>query len=344
MPSDPIAPLALYGVARTLEIERERRVQDTPDGFTWWIAPGLHQRVQVEDDVAGCTPWLRITTPVWRGADPQAIAPLLDELRQHARGAAVRHDPRCGDVALVTRAPLSVADVLHDAAGFASTAGVQALLAAWAWADAAKRHGERARAWRAAAPHPERGMDVAPSAVLGFRERLLEPRLEAQGEGFGPALMEDAVAAVERDGLGLMPQRHPDGFKVTFAVDVGPTLALLEVGLIRGSADVRSLAVALTLHGHLSEGRAHAICAELLERQLAPGAPAWTLGSWSPIARRDGRPGFGLTHGLFLPLATAHPTMGRALGSAAGHAVASLQRWLAEGGVVGADGGGRMVA
>jgi hypothetical protein len=62
MPSDPIAPLALYGVARTLEIERERRVQDTPDGFTWWIAPGLHQRVQVEDDVAGCTPRLRITS------------------------------------------------------------------------------------------------------------------------------------------------------------------------------------------------------------------------------------------------------------------------------------------
>jgi hypothetical protein len=34
MPSDPIAPLALYGVARTLEIERERRAHETPDGFT----------------------------------------------------------------------------------------------------------------------------------------------------------------------------------------------------------------------------------------------------------------------------------------------------------------------
>lgn len=70
MPSDPIAPLALYGVARTLEIERERRVE-TPDGFTWWIAPGL------------------------------------GELRQHARGAAVRHVPQTGDVELVTRAPLA---------------------------------------------------------------------------------------------------------------------------------------------------------------------------------------------------------------------------------------------
>src|SRR3972149_9837441 len=68
MPSDPIAPLALYGVARTLEIERERRAHETPDGFSWWIAPGLHQRVQGEDDGPGCTPWLRITTPVWRGA------------------------------------------------------------------------------------------------------------------------------------------------------------------------------------------------------------------------------------------------------------------------------------
>lgn len=190
MPSDPIAPLALYGVARTLEIERERRAHETPDGFSWWIAPGLHQRVQVEDDVAGCTPWLRITTPVWRGADSQAIAPLLGELHQHARGAAVRHDLRSGDVGLVTRAPLAIDRALHHGVGFAPTAGVQAVLAAWAWGEAAKRLGERARDWRAVAPHPERGMDVAPSAVLGITERLLKPRLEAQGDAFGHALME----------------------------------------------------------------------------------------------------------------------------------------------------------
>jgi len=108
--------------------------------------------------------------------------------------------------------------------------------------------------------------------------------------------------------------------------------------------DVRSLAVALTVHGHLAEARAHAICAELLERQLAPGAPAWTLGSWSPIAHRDGRPGFGLTHGLFLPLATAHPSMGRALGSAATHAAASLQGWFEEGASLDPRAGGRLVA
>ena len=29
-----------------------------------------------------------------------------------------------------------------------------------------------------------------------------------------------------------------------------------------------------------------------------------------PIPRHDGRPGFGLTHGLFLPLALAEPDMG----------------------------------
>jgi len=101
------------------------------------------------------------------------------------------------------------------------------------------------------------------------------------------------------------------------------------VALIDGSVDVRSLAVALTVHGNLPEARAHAVCTELLERQLAPGAPAWTLGSWSPIAHRAG-PGFGLTHGLFVPVATAHPSMGRALGSAATHAVASLRRWFEE--------------
>jgi hypothetical protein len=343
MPSDPIAPLALYGVARTLEIERERRVQDTPDGFTWWIAPGLHQRVQVEDDVPGCTPWLRITTPVWRGADAQAIAPLLGELRQHARGAAVRHDPQTGDVALVTRAPLAIDRALHHASGYATAGGVQAILAAWAWGQAAKRVGEGARDWRAVVPHPERGMDVGPSAVLGFGDRLLKPHLEAQGTGFGQALMDEAVAAVERDGLGSAAHRHPDGYKVSFAVDVGPTVAILEVALINGSVDVRSLAVALTVHGHLPEARAHAVCTELLERQLAPGAPAWTLGSWSPIAHHDG-PGFGLTHGLFLPLATAHPSMGRALGSAATHAVASLRGWFEEGTRLDADLGGRLVA
>jgi hypothetical protein len=187
-------------------------------------------------------------------------------------------------------------------------------------------------------------MDVAPSAVLELRERLLKPHLEAQGEGFGRALLDDAVTAVERDGLGLMPQRHPDGHKVSFAVDVGLTVAMLEVGLIRGPVDVRSLAVALTLHGHAAEAHAHAVCAELLERQLALGAPAWTLGSWMPIAHRDGRPGFGLTHGLFLPVATAHPSMGHALGSAAGHAVALLRGWLEEGTSLDPGAGGRLVA
>lgn len=141
-----------------------------------------------------------------------------------------------------------------------------------------------------------------------------------------------------------MPQRHPDGYKVSFAVDVGPTLAILEVGVMRGSVDVRSLAVALTLHGHLPAARAHAVCAVLLARRIAPGATAWTLGSWSPIARRDGGPGFGLTHGLFLPLATAHPGMGRALGSAATLAVASLRGWLEEGTSLDPGAGGRLVA
>ena len=105
-----------------------------------------------------------------------------------------------------------------------------------------------------------------------------------------------------------------------------------------------SLAVALTLHGHAAEAHAHAVCAELLERQLATGAPAWTLGSWMPIARRDGRPGFGLTHGLFLGLATPHPSMGRALGSAATHAVASLRGWFEEGTSPDPGTGGRLVA
>jgi hypothetical protein len=156
--------------------------------------------------------------------------------------------------------------------------------------------------------------------------------------------MDAAVAAVERDGLGSAAHRHPDGYKISFAVDVGLTVAMLEVGLIRGPVDVRSLAVALTLHGHAAEAHAQAVCAELLERQLALGALAWTLGSWMPIARRDGRPGFGLTHGLFLPLATAHPSMGSALGSAATHVVASLRGWFERGASQDSGLRGRLVA
>lgn len=97
---------ALNAVANALAIDPTRTVRDTPNGFTWWIAPGLRQHVQVEAGPPSATPWLRIETPVLRGADPQAIAPLLIALHHHARGAAVLHAPDSGDVALVTRAPL----------------------------------------------------------------------------------------------------------------------------------------------------------------------------------------------------------------------------------------------
>ena len=145
----------------------------------------------------------------------------------------MRHDLHSSNVGLVTRVPLAIDRALHHGVGFAHTAGVQAVLAAWALGEAAKRQGERARAWRAVTPHPDRGMDVAPSAALGFGERLLKPRLASQGDAFGHALMEDAAEDIDRDGVGLMPHRHPDGYKISFAVDVGPALAMLEVVLIR---------------------------------------------------------------------------------------------------------------
>ncbi len=125
--------VALNAVARALEIDPARTVRDTPNAFTWWIAPGLRQHVQVEAGPPSGSPWLRIDTPVWRGADPHAITPLLEGLRHHARGAAVRHAPNSGNVTLVTRAPLPRPIEEDRATTLAGTGAIQALLAAWAW-------------------------------------------------------------------------------------------------------------------------------------------------------------------------------------------------------------------
>ena len=50
-----------------------------------------------------------------------------------------------------------------------------------------------------------------------------------------------------------------------------------------------------------------------------------------PIPRRDGRPGFGLTHGLFLPLALAEPGMGLEVADAIGRTVELVQKWFEDG-------------
>ena len=323
--------LALNAVAHALEIDPTRAVRDTPNAFTWWIAPGLRQRVQVEEGPLGDTPWLRIDTPVWRDADPHAITPLLEELRHHARGAAVRHAPNTGDVTLVTRAPLPRPIEDDRATTLAGTGAIQALLAAWAWSQARTRFGDRASAWRDTLPHPTLGMDVTPSRVLHYRERVLHPQADARVGIFATTLLADTSEAIERNGVGFMPQRRPDGRRVAFGVDLNMTLGILEVGLVRGAVDAHALGVALNLEGHGSEARARACSHELLGRQLTPGADTWTLGSWTPLQRRDDLPGFGVSHAFFVPLALAEPDMGPEIAHATAGLVELVRTWLDEG-------------
>jgi hypothetical protein len=324
------ADSALTAVARALEITDTHAARDAPNGFTWWIAPGLRQQVRIEAGAPDGMRWLRIETPLWSGADPLAIAPLLDALRQYARGAAVLHAPDSGDVTLVSRVPLPDPVVEARAAAFAGTGAIQAFLAAWAWGEARTRFGSHASWWRDALPHPELGMDLDPHSVLGYRDRVLRPQAEGRAGAFAEALLAGTADAIEHSGLGLMRQRQAHD-KVVFGVDVGPTLGYLEVGLIRGPIDAHALAVAISLPGHLAESRAHACSHELILRHLAPGAGAWTLGSWMPLPRRDGRPGFGLTHGLFVPLALAEPAMVPELAEAAARSVDLVQTWFDDG-------------
>jgi hypothetical protein len=328
---DPASVASLNAVARSLEIEPVRAVRDAPNGFTWWIAPGMRQRVRVQAGPPLGTLWLRIETPVWRGADPARIEPLLDALRQHARGAAVVHAPGSGDVTLVTRVPLPGTRPERRAAALAGTGAIQAFLVAWAWGEANTRFADQASGWRDDLPHPELGMDVVPDPVFGYRDRVLRPQAATRGGAFADELLDATTAAIERTGLGLTPQLHPDGYKVTFAVDLGLTLGVLEVGFLDGPVDSRSLCVVLTVPGHLGDARAHACCHELLGRQLAPDAAAWTLGSWAPVPRRDGRPGLGLNHGLFVPLALAEADLGPDIAGAASRSVEVVRNWFAAG-------------
>ena len=334
MPStdiDPASVAALNAVAHALEIDQTRAARHATNGYTWWIAPGLRQRVSVETGPPHGTRWLRIETPVWRRADPATIAPLLDALRRHARGAAVLHAPKSGNASLVTRFPLPASATATRARALAGTGAIQAFLAAWAWGEARTRFGERASAWRDAIPHPEFGMDVSPDPVLTYRDRVLRPGTAAREGAFADALLAATAEAIERTGLGLMPRRPSDDGPITFAVDLGPTLGYLEVGLLGGPVDARSLVVVLTVPGHLTEARAEACGQELLLRQLAPNAAAWTLGSWMPAPRRDGRPGFGLEHGLFLPLALAEADIGPEIAAAASRTVETIRAWFEDG-------------
>jgi hypothetical protein len=333
MPSTPTpdTTTALNAFARALEIEHDRAVRDAPNGFCWWVCAGLRQRVRVEAGPPHGTPWLRIETPIWRGADPQAVAPLLDALAQHARGAAVQHEPESGEVALVTRAPLPSHLVEARAAALAGIGAIQAYLAAWAWGEAATQIGDRASWWRDSLPHPERGMLVPPDHVLSYRERVLRPQAEARSGAFAADLLAATIDAIELSGLGTAPRRLDDGLRIVFAVDLGVRHGFLEVGPIRGAVDAHSLCVALVVPGNLTEPHAQACNQELLRRQLAPDADAWTLGSWMPIQHREYGPGYGLTHGIFVPLALAEPEMGPEVASAAARTVDLVRTWFDEG-------------
>jgi len=328
---DPTAIAALNAVAHALEIDPARATRHADNGFTWWIAPGLRQRVSVESTPSQSAHFLRIETPIWEHADTDAIAPLLEALWQHARGAAVLHEPENGSVSLVSRVPLPASAAAARARALAGTGAIQAYLAAWAWGEARTQLGERAAAWRDATPHPELGMDISPDPVLTYRDRVLRPGASERDGAFAAALLAGTADAIERSGLGLMPQRPTDDGPIAFAVDVGPTLGFLEVGVINGAVDARSLGVVLTVPGHLSVARARACGSQLLLRQLAPNATDWVLGSWAPVPRRDGRPGFGINHGLFLPLALAPAGIGPEVADAAARTVETVRAWFEDG-------------
>jgi hypothetical protein len=331
VPDPSTTTTALAAVAEALQIGRSRAVPDGPNAFVWWIGPGMRQRVSVESGPPDDTPWLRIETPVWRGADPDAIAPLLYQLCRHGHGSGVLHEPDSGDVALVTRAPLPRHLVAVRAAALAGTGAIHAFLAAWAWAEARTKVGHHASWWRDTLPHPERGMDVAPDRVLGYRQRVLQPQAEARSGTFADTLFAATADAIGRGRLDPKPVDLPDEEKRVFAVDLGITAGFLEVRFIRGGLDGHALGVSLIVPVNLDEPRARACSYELLRRQLAPGAGAWTLGSWMPIPNRDGRPIFGLTHGLTLPLALADPDMAPELADAAAHMVDGTRFWLDDG-------------
>jgi hypothetical protein len=208
MPStaiDPASVAALNAVAHALEIDQTRAVRHATNGYTWWIAPGLRQRVTVETGPPHGTRWLRIETPVWRRADPATIAPLLDALRRHARGAAVLHAPKSGNTSLVTRFPLPASATATRARALAGTGAIQAFLAAWAWGEARTQFGARAAAWRDAIAHPELGMDTPPDPVLTYRDRVLRPGTAEREGTFADALLAATAEAIERTGSS----RHP---------------------------------------------------------------------------------------------------------------------------------------
>jgi hypothetical protein len=327
---DAVCLDTLATVARELDIDAAWTVDEGDHGFTWWPLDGLRQRVRVEpgpDTHEAGAVVLTVTTPVWRQADPAPLMQLIADLRLHARCAAVRHVPGSGDLELITRVVLPAEEAPRLARTFAAGGAIQAYLAAWAWQEAERSAGPDAYAWRDEVPHPRLGFRVAPHSVFRYPDRVLEA-----GTARDAAFLSDLVQGVA-DALadrGLASGRlHPEG-TAAIAAPLPGTIALLELGVLRGPVDRHSLIVTLTIDGDSPHG-IDTYGHELQTRLLAPNSGAWTLGSWRGVPRRRGRAGTALAHALFVPLARVELELVPYLADAICAALAIIGGWVVDG-------------
>ena len=86
------------------------------------------------------------------------------------------------------------------------------------------------------------------------------------------------------------------------ALDVGPLGAMLMVSLMQHRLTGPLVAATIVLDRHLEPETAGRETEELLEAELAPGSPTWTLGSWVVRDRFDGEAGKTPVHTSFLPV------------------------------------------
>lgn len=182
--------------------------------------------------------------------------------------------------------------------------------------------GPSAFAWRDDAPHPLHGRRDDLDEILALPERLILRRaLSLPGEGAGHLRATTEALVALRVGH---PVRRGDDH-LWLAVGVGPRGALLMVSIMHHPLSGPSVAATIVLDRRLDTDAARLEGEALLEGELAPDSPTWTLGSWVIRCRFDGEPGTTLLHTSFLPVGLCTEGHGRALARAIGAKIAGLR-------------------
>lgn len=309
----------------TMSIE-PYRLSRCHGGFHWSPGLGLTQIIHVDpprcmDGVPSAM--VTISTPVFYLLDKaafEAVTPLLDDLRTHCHGAAVRTLRRnVRNVLLGTRVPIDLTSAERATDGAWMVAGLAAVQARHAWAvrsAAAPLLGAKSAK---AIPDGDTTRQATRASVV-----LDLPEATAPLHGRAGAVYDAIVEALDVGNACRLVDRGDD--HAWFVVDVGPRGGLAMVSVMEAQVTGPSVAVTLVVDTHLSPSDA-AHEARLLQAEgFAYGSPLCTLGSWVSRPHFDGAPGLALLGSTFFPASIFGPEVASRVSGIVATNVRRLQR------------------